>query len=204
MWDQFFKTDMLHVMNSTIPLFKSQPGYTMKINIAIASKNVLHFFIEVMNHRNERVSLSQLDKITVDFFVNEYHRFICGTSYERSYSVVGVLRTLKNLILNREFSIYAFLSSANLPNFLAYNIFTFDTASNECLAKIIVRKGNMGYIFNSNCLDIRLWYLSTLNFDLVLHFLMHENEYSVKIIERLLSYSRKIILSVIVIFNVVL
>ena len=202
MSEYFLIADLFQEINSSIPIFKIPSGHTIKIKLTKANNNAIHFVIDVLNNRNEGISLGQLDEFNLAFFINEYRQFISRIDYKKTKTFVSVVRSLKRLLSKREFSIFVFLSSADLPFLVSYEIFSFEGTSQACFARIKVKQANIGYIFNASYSNIQVWHLGALNLNLILRFVQHENEFSIQIIEKFLSYLRKIIILVIVFLNV--
>lgn len=206
MSNYFFTHNLFKEINSTIPVFKNQIGYTMKINVTEFHNNEIHFYIHFLNNKNETIRLTHLDKYYVAFFVDAYREFILNIRYKRSKNfftkIKNDLCSVKNLLVKREFSIFTFLSASDLLIFFFDKIYSFDRSDGNWFSKTLIRGGKVEYIFNSYYSDRKSWYFGALNLNLILTLFALEKEYSLKIIKNLLTYFRSMILFIIIIFNI--
>jgi hypothetical protein len=206
MSNDFFTNSLFKEINFTIPVFKNELGYAMKIKIEKVNINEFHFYIHFLNSKNETVSLNHLDKGYILFFLTAYKAFISNIRYRRSKNILSKIKSdllsANKMLKNKEFSIFTFLSTLNLPLVSFNKIYTFDESDGSCLGKTLVVGGNVVNINYNNYSDTQIWYVSALNLKLILKALMIENEYSLQIPERLLSYFRNIISLGIVILNI--
>jgi hypothetical protein len=208
MSNDFFTNSLFKEINFTIPVFKNELGYAMKIKIEKVNINEFHFYIHFSNSKNQSISLTHLDKSYIPFFLTAYKGFISNIRYRRSKNILNKIKSdllfTKKMLKNKEFSIFTFLSTLNLPLISFNKIYTFDESDGNCLGKTLVERGNVVNINYNNYSNIQLWCFSALNLKLILRAFMLENEYSLQIPERLLSYFKNIISLGIVILNIYL
>jgi hypothetical protein len=209
MYNYFLINNLAKEINESLPIFRNQFGYTMIINTVVAI-NEVYFYINFFNDKKEKLNINQLDRSYISFFINVYKDFVSSKKYKKSKGFFSKIKSdlgsVKYLISNKEFSLFAFFSRLGLPLFPFDKIYTYDGFDNRCLGKTLItvtKLSNIIYIDNSTS-NVLPYYFHTLSLNILFDLYMIQNNYSLELIEDFLSYSRNLILSLILIFNIYL
>jgi hypothetical protein len=191
----FFASSLENLL-SKIPAIEDQSGIKFQIKIKIQNFSTVLILISLVDKTNNPICLQNLEENQIEYFLNQYRKYVESGSYDKSESVMGrfqsALQTAGALLKNKQVSNFYLSMNYSLPWSFLDKFYTIDKYNNSCIAKTVTNEGTMINIMDRNSGRL-IPLFHTLSLKMIYDLYLNENKRQIHIFEKMTKYLRMII-----------
>jgi len=192
---------------SKIPTLKNERGQKLKIEISMEKIHSVFIYLSLFNEKNQSISIKDLDKKSIEYFINQYRNFLASGKVYKSnsfhQSINLIISTITSVLVNRQATDFGFSLYHQLPFTFINKFYTIDKYDDSVVAQTILRNGQMVNTYNDKII-ISVGHFHTTSLHLVYELNMNGSKHYFEIIENLalsLRYSITILAFTMIIRN---